>query len=119
MQTNTVLTLYQKSVTSNTEHWTRVFLGAVHWENRKAANVIASGLLEADSVSVWVPTKGEIIDIKAGDVMVNGEVTDEVDASTFTITDLKKKYADVVVVKSVDRYDFGSLAMRHVRIGAS
>jgi hypothetical protein len=94
-------------------------IAAVHWENRKAANVIASGLLEADSVSVWIPLSLEPSGIGAGDVMVKGNVLDEVNISTFTMTDLKNKYADVVVVKSVDRYDYGSLAMRHLRIGAS
>ena len=117
MKTNTALTLYTRSITNRTESWTRSVIPAVHWENRKAANVLASGLLEADSVSVWIP--GTSASIKAGDVIVKGMVTDVVNATTFTMTDLKKKYPNVVVVTSVDTYDYGTPAMRHLRIGAS
>jgi hypothetical protein len=92
----------------------------VHWENRKAANVISSGLLEADKVNVYIPTHGRSteVTIKAGDVIVEGVVTQEIDTE-YTISDLKAAYDDVVTVKSVDRYDFGSPVVRHIRIGAS
>lgn len=120
MRTNTALTLYTRGMTSSkTESWTRSVISKVHWENRKAANVIASGLLEADSVSVWIPTQGLTISVKAGDVIVKGTVSDAVNATTFTMTDLRKKYADVATVHSVDRYDFGSGSMHHLRLGAS
>ena len=119
MLTNTAMTLYQRLLISKEEAWSRSVISNVHWENRKAANVLSSGLLEADSVSIWVPTNGREIEIKVGDVLVKGEVTDVVDKTTFTMTDLKKTYDDVVTVKSVDRYDYGSPSMRHLRIGAS
>lgn len=117
MRTNTALTLYTRQITNRTESWTRSVVPAVHWENRKAANVLASGLLEADSVSVWIP--GTSVSIKAGDVIVKGVVTDAVDSASFTMSDLKSKYNNVVVVKSVDTYDYGAPAMQHLRIGAS
>jgi hypothetical protein len=118
MKTNTHLTLYSRSVSSGLESWTRSVVRDVHWENRKAANVISSGLLEADKVNVYIPTQGRTVTIKAGDVIVEGIVTDEIDTE-YTITDLKADYADVVVVKSVDRCDYGSAHMHNLMIGAS
>lgn len=119
MLTNTALTVYQKSVTSNQEVWTRSVVPAVHWENRKAANVLASGLLKADSVSVWVPLDGLTVEFAVGDVLVKGTVTNEVDHVTYTLTDLMAEYPNSVRVTSVDRYDYGSTRMQHVRLGAA
>lgn len=120
MQTNTDLTLYSRSVSGGVEVWTRSVIENVQWENRKAANVIASGLLQANAVDVYIPThrRDERVTIKPGDVIVEGIVTKTIDTE-YTISDLKSEYADVVVVKSVDRYDFGSPVMRHIQIGAS
>ena len=119
MQANTAVTLYSRSIVSKQESWTRSAIARTHWENRKAANVIASGLLEADSVGVWIPTLGLSLTIKPGDVLVKGTVTDVVNATTFTMTDLRAKYSDTITVRSVDRYDYGSPSMHHLRIGGS
>lgn len=118
MQTNTSLTLYKRSVVNKAEAWTRVLVTNVHWENRKAANVLASGLMEADSISVFIPTYGRTVEINVSDVIVKGEVKDNI-TETFTMTDLRAKYSNVATVRSVDNYDFGSPAMRHLRIGAA
>lgn len=119
MRTNTAATIYQKSVISNQEVWTRTVIRKVHWENRKAVNVLASGLLSADAVSIWIPLRGLEISIAVGDVMVKGIASEEVDATTFRMSDLEAAYENVVRVKSVDKYDFGSLSRQHIRIGAS
>lgn len=119
MLTNTALTLYQMSVISNQEVWTRTVIKAVHWENRKAANVIASGLLQADSVSVWVPLKGLQATFKVGDVIVKGEVSYEITDASFTMADLEAAEDNVVRITSVDTYDYGSLARQHIRLGAA
>jgi len=120
MNTNTDLTLYSRSVSGGVESWTRSVIENVHWENRKAANVIASGLLDANKVDVYIPLHGQTaeISIKAGDVIAEGIITKTI-SSAYTISQLKKDYDDVVTVKSVDRYDFGSPHMHHLRIGAS
>lgn len=121
MKTNSDLTIYHKSVDSSTrtEVWTAYQVNQILWENRKAANVIRSGLLEADSVAVYVPFARELPDdLKPGDVLVKGLVYDQIDSS-FTISDLKRKYTDVVVVRSVDRMDYGSLHLQHWQIGAA
>lgn len=119
MQTNTDLTLYNKSVENNVEKWTRSVIENVHWENRKAANVIRSGILQADSVAVFIPTYNrEIPTIKIGDVIVEGIVTKTIGPS-YRISQLKEDYSNVVTVRSVDNYNFGSPSMHHLRIGAS
>jgi len=118
MQTNTAATLYVKSVSSGEESWTRQAISAVFWENRKAANVIQSGMLQADKVAVYIPFSVGSFTIKPGDVLVKGLATDEISAS-FTITDLKKAYSDVITVKSVDTMDYGSSHMQHLQIGGS
>jgi hypothetical protein len=119
MRTNTAVTLYSRSVEDRAEKWTRFTIPKAHWENRKAANVIASGLLEADSVSVWIPKSSYLQEIKIGDFLVKGIVSDSVDDETFTISDLRKKYSYSVRVTSVDLYDFGSSSLQHVKVGAS
>lgn len=117
MRTNANLTIYHKSIVDHAESWTREAVNDVMWENRKAANVIQSGLLEADAVTVYIPFARGDISIKAGDMLVKGIVTDEITPS-FTISDLKAAYDDVVVVRSVDTMDYGSAAMQHWQIGA-
>lgn len=117
MRTNTDMTLYSRGTVNRKESWTRSVVPAVHWENRKGANIIASGLLEADAVTVWIP--GTTVVIKAGDVVVEGKVLATVDAETYTMSDLKRDYPNAMTVTSVDTYDFGSPEMQHIRIGAS
>jgi hypothetical protein len=117
MRTNANLTIYHKSIVARAESWSREAVQDVMWENRKAANVIQSGLLEADSVTVYIPFARGDISVKAGDVLVKGIVTDTIGPS-FTITNLKAKYDDVVTVRSVDTMDYGSAAMQHWQIGA-
>lgn len=123
MKTNADLTVYHKTVAAatRTEVWTRSQISGVLWEERKAANVLRSGLLEADRVAIYVPVKsvpGGTLGIGIEDVLVRGLVTDEV-TSSFTITDLKAKYPRSATVRSVDFLDFGSARMHHWQIGAS
>lgn len=118
MRTNADCTLYTRDVYGGSESWTRKPIVGVFWENRKAANVLRSGMLEADGVTVYIPQARGDFGITPGDVLVKGLVGDVIN-TTFTMTDLKAKYADVVTVRTVDRKDFGSQAMRHWQIGAS
>ncbi len=99
------------------EKFTRIQIRGVMWADRKAANVIKSGLLEADSVAIYIPFARGPLTIKPGDVLVKGLVIDEI-TSIFTMTDLREKYAKVVTIRSVDENDDGSPNMRHWRIGA-
>jgi hypothetical protein len=143
MRTNTGCTVYNRYIVSGSEHYQRTELAAVAWQNRKAANVIASGLLAADSATIYIPfalgtnyvkpIAWQALSVKTGywtlaigDVIVKGLVTDEIHdavvsppSAAFTMTNLKAKYDDVVTIKSVDTMDAGSDSMRHWQIGAS
>jgi hypothetical protein len=137
MKTNSAATVYNKYVdpVTRAEAYQRAPIVAVMWENRKAANVIRSGLLAADSVAVYVPcslgtnylkpvawnalaVKTGKWTLAVGDIIVKGLVADEI-TTNFTVTALKAKYDDVVVIKSVDTMDQGSQAMHHWQVGAS
>lgn len=125
MRTNADCTIYNKSVNPATrsEIWTRQQVRDVQWENRKAANVIRSGMLEADQAAIYIPAAslgGDLgnLSTKPGDVIVKGLVVDDIDQN-FTISDLKRKYPDVLTIRSVDRMDYGSPALQHWQIGAS
>lgn len=117
MRTNSEMTLYSRGISNRGESWSRSVVSAVHWENRKAANVISSGLLAADSVAVWIPDLS--ISVKVGDVIVKGKVTTTVNASSYTMSDLKADNPTAATVTSVDVYDYGSPHMQHIRLGAS
>ena len=133
MRTNCACTLYNRYVTSGVEYYQRTVLAAVSWQNRKAANVIRSGLLAADSAVIYIPQslgtnylkplawqadRNGSWTLAVGDVMVKGLVTDEI-AGGFTMTSLKVKYDDVVVIKSVDTMDGASPSLCHWQVGAS
>lgn len=118
MKTPHNMTVYQKSIVSGAESWTRVQVVGVMWENLDAVRVTANGTMQADDVSVFVPFSSAILSIKEGDVLVKGLVSDEISPS-FTISALKKKYADVVTVRRVYTRDYGSKQMQHLQIGAS
>ena len=113
------MTIYHRSVLAGAESWsTPVQVQGVMWENRKGANVIASGLLAVNGVRVFVPFSHAALNAKVSDVLVKGLVSDVISTS-FTMTDLRKKYPDVVTINSVDSKDFGSAVMQHVELGAT
>ena len=141
MLTNTGITLYNKYISSGKELYQRTQISAVKWENRKAANVIKSGLLEADSVTIfislavgakylkpvaWQAAKSGKWTLQIGDYVVKGLVSDEIveavsgppAVAAFTMSMLKSKYDDVVQITSVDTMDIGSASMRHWQVGA-
>jgi hypothetical protein len=142
MKTNANLTIYNKYVDPSTrsEKYQRAQIGtagscSVEWENRKAANVLRTGgQIAADQARVFIPfTQGanytqprawQALTVKIGkwtlqegDVIVKDLVADEIGTS-FTMTALKAKYDDVLVISSVDTFDMGSLSMQHWQVGA-
>lgn len=119
MRTNADLTWYKRSIEAGDAVWTRTVVRDVFWEERKAANVMDSGIVDADSVSVYVPFSSGKLDFHPEDILVRGIVADEIVAGTFNISDLEKKYPSVVTIRSVDVKDFGSYPLRHTMISAS
>ena len=137
MITNADLTIFNKHYdpTSKSEKYQRTQIVGVVWENRKAANVIKSGLISADQVAIYIPfarganylqpiawqalsNKTGKWTLQIGDFVVKGLVNDSI-TSSFTISDLKAKYNDVLSIKSVDTMDRGSAHMRHWQLGAN
>jgi hypothetical protein len=137
MQTNTGATVYNKYLSSGVEKYQRTQIPAVMWENRKAANVIQSGLIASDSTTVYIsfgvgadyvkPKAWQALTSKSGkwtlqdgDYIVKGLVSDEITTSPlFTMSQLKAKYDSVMQIKSVDTMDMGSPSMQHWQVGAS
>ena len=129
------------------EEFQRTVLTAVYWENRRAVNKIASGGdIKADKAMVMIPQSegANYLDpvawqkladktgkwtLQAGDVIVRGAVTDEITdevidelteevTPAFTVSDLKRKYDDVLSITTVDWMDAGSEKVNHWEIGA-
>jgi len=116
MQSNSDLTLYQRSLAAGAESWTRVQVLAVQWEDSDGARVLPNGTIRDDKATIFIPDLTVII--REGDVVVRGLVTDTISAG-FTMSDLKRKYRDTLTVKRVTRRDFGSAAMQHLEISAA
>lgn len=127
------VTIYNKYVSSGDEAYYRTQLEADLWSSRKAANVLAAGGNTAvDSATIIIsqrdanssytaPVAWRALGSKTGwtlqrgDVIVKGAVTDTI-SSSFTITDLKAKYDEVLVISSVDWREIGGV--KHWKIGA-
>ena len=93
----------------------RTVFSGVLWEDSKAANVIKSGLENADRAVIYVPfsTCGDVADpFSKGDYAVKGEVT-----YSGTQAELIKSFPDAVRITSVDKYDFGGL--QHYKLSGS
>jgi hypothetical protein len=109
------MTIYKKSIVNGAESWTSTQVKGVMWEQRKAANVLRSGLIAADSAAIYIPLARGDIGAKVGDIAIKGLVTDAVTPS-FTVSALKAKYPNNITIKSVDMLDFGSPSMQHVKL---
>jgi len=141
MKTNTSMTIYNKI--AGTETYQRTVISAVEWENRKASNGMRSGALASNVARVFIPkslganylkpkewqaltTKTGKWTLQDGDVIVKGTVTDEIHiavvgppaVAAFTVTSLKNKYDDVLMITSINSFDMGSIALQHWEVGA-
>jgi len=120
MRPNADATLYTLTVVGSTEVWTRTEVPGVHWENCKAANTLASGgSIAADQAAIYIPlhNRPELPAIKPNDIIVRGIVDDEIGAG-FTVSDLKRKYPDVLRITSVDLMNYGRRQLWHYQLGA-
>jgi len=126
MLTNVDCTVYNKYLVGRVETYQRVEIKAVQWEQRHARQ----GNQDNDFTSVYIPfergadylkpreslsvsDKPDHWTLQIGDVIVKGIVTNELVAGTFTLSDLKRTYDDVLVINSVDTRDYGSANMQH------
>ena len=131
MRTNADITLYNKYLVARVETFQRIQILNVAWEQRHARSQFDS----ADLATVYIPfargtdylkphawqllsSKANNWTLQIGDVIAKGLLSDELVTGTFTLSNLKAAYDDVLVINSVDTYDYGSFSMRHWAIGA-
>ena len=120
MKTNADMTLYVRSVDADTraEEWARLQVRCVQWEASDGAKVLPNGTIKDDKATIYVPFIRGPLNLQEGFVIVKGLVTDEI-TSSFTMTDLRAKYPDVLTIRRVTPRDFGSAAMQHWELSAS
>lgn len=127
MLTNESCTLYLKDGNG----FERYFIPRCHWQESKAANVLKSGLTNADGVTVYVFAQDiddELIALlsarkfAAQDLIVCGECNFTFDNSTpqSASESLRTFNAghDVHTVMSVDKLLYGSPSLQHFKISA-
>lgn len=122
------ITIYSKYITNREVAWKKTHIKGVHWEEVQGANILKSGLTNADRVKVFIPFSsleaepvepigyaGEGYTIKPGDYIVKGLVEDEI----LSEVELEKKYTTAVKVKTADiRKDAVNKDLWHIEIGA-
>lgn len=131
------LTIYNKYVdpTTRTEKYQRALIVGVNWQAAKAVFQGAAGMVRSDVATIFIPilrgattyklpiawqaltTKTGYWTIQAGDIVVRGMVSDEI-TDLFTVTNLRAKYDNCLVITSVDANDQGSPSVQHWRVGA-
>lgn len=130
MRTNSDVTIFNRYRVSNVDTWKRKQICDVAWEQRHArsqfdsadfATVFIPMARGADYLNprLWqaLPNKATNWTLQVGDVIVKGLITFTLSAA-FPLGVLKAAYDDVLVITSVDTYDYGSANMQHYRVGA-
>ncbi|WP_282926892.1 DUF6751 family protein [Helcococcus kunzii] len=114
MITESNITIYNKYLdqATRTDKWKKTQIKNVHWEETQGANIIKSGMSNADSVKIFIPYvsfsellyidpkqfKGEGFTFQPGDYIVKGLIEDEITSSS----ELEKQYITAVKIKTVD-----------------
>jgi hypothetical protein len=131
------LTIYNKYIdpTTRLEKYQRASVVGVNWQAAKAVFQGAAGMVRSDVATIFIPlargattyklpiawqalvTKTGYWTIQEGDIVVKGTVTDEI-TTEFTVTNLRAKYDNCLVVTSVDTNDQGSASIQHWKVGA-
>jgi hypothetical protein len=130
MRTNSDVTIWNKYRVANVDTWQRVVVPDVAWEQRHARSQFDSD----DLATVYIPMardedylaprvwqalsdKSGNWTIQVGDVVAKGSISQALTAGIYTLSNLKAAYDDVLVITSVDTYDYGSESMQHFRVG--
>ncbi len=130
MRTNSNITIWNKYRVANVDTWQQTQISDVAWEQRHARSQFDSD----DLATVFIPlargddylkprvwqalsSKTGKWTLQVGDVIAKGLITFDLSAS-FPLGVLKAAYDDVLVITSVDTYDYGSASLQHFRIGA-
>lgn len=136
MMTNESICIYNKFIDKETRStkYQSIVIPKVYWEESKAANVIASGLENADSLKTIIPKsvidnldkkyvtpkefkalsdydRKDYFTLGIGDRITQG-------SNIYSIEELDKKVEAYTITK-VDHKFFGSYYLQHVEIGAN
>jgi len=138
MKTNTAVTIFNRYYDPDlkVEVYQRTVIPAALWEDRKYSRAVGGGTRLADySAMIFIPfsyskasylqpipwlalaDKSDNWTIQQGDFLVKGEVADEL-SSSFTPSDLKRKYDDVLEAIDIYTFDFGSYHLQHWKVMA-
>jgi len=116
---NHTCTIYNKYQDSGTDKWHRTVLSGVFWKDIKGTVIQKQGTGNQSSLRLIIPKSisnaadyvepdnysGSGWTLKAGDIVVFGEVTD-----TITVSAAKElaKYSTMRIILAVDNYGFAS-----------
>lgn len=117
MLTNAVATIITKVRQGRVDVYKPLKSVKVHWEDSRGYNILQSSraLNEVDNITVYMPIIDvEIEKFKVDDYIVRGEVTKKYTSDK----ELFEEHEDTFIITSVDKYDYGSPEMQHIRIGA-
>lgn len=116
MYTNTSITLYLYSGGA----YTRKNIDKVFWDERKASNVVKSGMSNSDSVKIFIPYTEELEFTPARDIIVKGNIEYDIDISSEKAIAESKKYLQgtygFVTISSCDKKLYGSNHMQHYEL---
>ncbi len=140
MRTNTDVTIYNRYVASGEEVYQRTQVLGVAWQGGKGRTSAGASNQEANQVVIYIPSQNntEYLFAKAwqaltdksanwtlqnNDIVVKGLVADEIipadqTGGPFSVSDLKAKYDDVLVISDVQTMDYGSPSMNHFQVTA-
>jgi len=127
------ITIYNRYFVSRVETYQRTVIKNIVWEATKAVSGRSTGVLASNVATVFIPmqrgadylkpkawqalvTKTGNWTLQEGDVIVRGEVTQEI-TTEYSLSDLRNAYDDVVVISSVDAMDQGSPNVQHWEVG--
>lgn len=127
------ITIYNRYFVSRVETYQRTVIKNVVWEATKAVSGRSTGVLASNVATVFIPmqrgtdylkpkawqalvTKTGKWTLQEGDVIVRGEITDDI-TTEYKLSDLRAEYDDVVVISSVDAMDQGSPNVQHWEVG--
>ena len=101
--------------------YTRTFFPEVFWDECKQSNVIKSGNVNSDSVTVFLPNVSGLSFTTGKDLIVKGLCEFEIDSSTSqklseSLKYLKENYSFLTVTTALPA-DYGSEDMRHYELG--
>lgn len=144
MLTNTAATIYNAYTDPDTgkTDYRRTVIPAVHWEDIAGSSVSGTSHPSANSASIFIPfyaqdsmerkyvpavdyadmtdeEKEKHWTIRNGDLIIKGEILDEITTESGGIKKFSYLHNDAVTVQTLLTADYGSYAMRHWEVTAT